>query len=161
MKRLFSFFLLLLVFSYSALSQITFTTTLPKYVQGLNGTNNNRTPYVFWGTVSGLTPGATYRYFNQMDTVGSPITNSGAGNPYLINMTSATITRTTGPSLATAGNYETFTASSTGEYSGWFMMENTGNVRFTPGKKLIPKLILNDGAGGTTIANRVADHPSY
>lgn len=157
MKRLFSFVLLFFIaFLYNAVAQITFTATLPKYVQGLNGTNNNRTPFVFWGTVSGLTPGATYRYFNQMDTVGGPITNSGAGNPYLINMTSATITRTTGPSFTTVGNYEEFTASSAGTYSGWFMLEPTGNVRFTPGKKLIPKIILNNGAGGTAIANRVA-----
>jgi hypothetical protein len=157
MKRVFNFLLLFFViFLSNALAQITFTTTLPKYVQGLNGTNNNRTPFVFWGTVSGLTPGATYRYFNQMDTVGSPIANSGAGNPYLINMGTATITRTTGPSLATAGNYEEFTTSSSGTYSGWFMLEPTGNIRFTPGKKLIPKIILNNGAGGTAIANRVA-----
>ncbi|MCS7028731.1 MAG: T9SS type A sorting domain-containing protein [Bacteroidia bacterium] len=139
-----------------ASAQITFVTKLPKYVQGVNGTNNNRTPFIFWGTVSGLTPGATYRYFNQMDTVGSPITVSGAGNPYLINMTSGTITRTTSPGMATAGNYEEFTASATGTYSGWFMLETTGNPRFTPGKKLIPKLMLNNGAGGTTIATRVA-----
>lgn len=157
MKRLFSLIVLLCAaFFYNATAQITFTTTLPKFIQGVNGTNNNRTPFVFWGTVSGLTPGATYRYFNQMDTVGSPITNSGAGNPYLINMTSASITRTTSPSMATTGNYEQFTASATGTYSGWFMVEPTGNVRFTPGKKLIPKLMLNDGAGGTTIATRVA-----
>ncbi len=157
MKYLLSFLALCCaIFVHNTIAQITFTTTLPKYIQGVNGTNNNRTPFVFWGTVSGLTPGATYRYFNQMDTVGSPITNSGAGNPYLINMGTATITRTTSPSMATPGSYEQFTASTTGEYSGWFMLESTGNIRFTPGKKLIPKLMLNDGAGGTTIATRVA-----
>ncbi|GCD76645.1 hypothetical protein JCM31826_01270 [Thermaurantimonas aggregans] len=53
---------------------------LPQYIQGINGTNNNRVPFVYRVTIDGLTPNATYRYFNQVVTSSDGATTNGAGN---------------------------------------------------------------------------------
>jgi len=37
---------------------------LPQYIQGVNGTNNNRLPYVFRASLNFLLPNSTYRYTN-------------------------------------------------------------------------------------------------
>lgn len=130
------------------------TVLLPEYIEGQNGTNSNRIPYAFRLRLTGLLPVATYRFTNQIVTSADAATTSGAGNCLFVSA-SGDFVRTTNPSLATAGNYGTFTTGADGSYEGWFATEPTGNARFVPGKYLFPRLALNDGASGTTIATRV------
>lgn len=56
---------------------------LPQYIQGLNGTNNNRTPYVFRVKIDNLLANATYRFINQIISSTDGPTTSGAGNVFL------------------------------------------------------------------------------
>ncbi|NUP88931.1 MAG: hypothetical protein HUU25_03815 [Candidatus Sumerlaeia bacterium] len=127
---------------------------VPQFIEGINGTNANRIPCAFRVTLSGLTPSATYRYFNQVVIGTDTATTNGAGNVIFVQ-TPGAWTRSTSPSLATAGNHAEFTADGSGEYMGWFVSEPTGNARFTPGNQVFFRIMLNDGAGGTTVAERV------
>jgi hypothetical protein len=131
---------------------------VPKYIG--SGTST-RLPYAYRATVSNLTPNATYRYFNQVALISPGTTDiglaqSGAGNPMLIDPTTSTFTYTTGPIFTTAGQYGQFTTDASGSFTGWFCFVNTGNARFTAGNILAPSLALNDGAGGTVVAKRLA-----
>lgn len=128
---------------------------VPQYMQGVNGTNNSRVPFWFWGQIVGLTPGATYHYYTTMDTLNATPTSNGAGNPYLLNTTTGTIRRTTNASMTNNAGYDSIVASNIGVIEGWFGVEPTGNGRFTPGTVLYPKIMLNNGAGGTTVATRL------
>ena len=126
---------------------------LPQYIQGLNGTNNNRTPYVFRVKIENLLPSATYRFINQIIISADGATTSGAGNPIFINPDS-TFTRSTSTSFTTVGQYSEFTTDANGTYVGWFISEPTGNAtRFIPGKYVFMRIRMNDGAGGTTAVN--------
>lgn len=155
MKKLYSLLAFACIFS-SVSAQITVTNSIvPQYTQGSSPTNNNRVPYYFWAELSGLTPGATYKYYTAMDTLGSSSTSNGAGNPLLINETSGTFRRTTNASLSNPANYDSLTASNTGTYMGWFGVEPTNNGRYTIGKHVHPQINMNNGAGGGSITNRV------
>ncbi len=124
---------------------------LPQYIQGLNGTNTNRVPFAFRATLTGLTASATYRYFPSIVSYGEDANNSGAGN--IIFADTTTFVRSTGPSLATAGNFGSFTTDSAGTYTGNFILEPSGSAtRFIPGNNLNVRIVLNNGAGGTTAA---------
>lgn len=148
--------LLLMLSAISGFSQITVSGgVVPQYVQGDNGTNNDRTPFWCWLDLTGLTPGATYRYYTVMDSLTASPTSNGAGNTYMVNMASGTVRRTANSSLSNSANYDSLVADSSGTYSGWFGIEPTGNGRYTAGNTLYVKLIMNNGAGGTSIANRV------
>ncbi|HTF03712.1 MAG TPA: T9SS type A sorting domain-containing protein [Bacteroidia bacterium] len=153
-KNAILFSLVLLALTGSA--QITVTSAIvPQYIQGNNGTNNNRTPFWCWVELSGLTPGGTYRYYTTMDSLNASPTSNGAGNSYLINSMSGTVRRTANVSLSNSAGYDSLLATNAGTYAGWIGCEPTGNGRFTPGTTLYPKLIVNNGAGGATVANRV------
>jgi hypothetical protein len=148
--------LLLLLSATVGFSQITVTNALvPQYVQGNNGTNNNRTPFWCWIELTGMTPGATYRYYTTMDSLNASPTSNGAGNPYMVNMLSGTVRRTSMATLNNSSGHDSIIATNAGTYAGWFGVEPTGNGRFTPGTTLYVKLIMNNGAGGTSVANRV------
>lgn len=139
-----------------AFSQITVTSAkVPAFMQGVNGTNNSRVSFWFWGELSGLTPGATYRFYTSMDSLTASPTSNGAGNPLLINMISSTVRRSTGATLSNFTGCDSILADGSGNYKGWFGVEPSGNARFTPGKTLYPKLVLNNGAGGTAVATRL------
>jgi PKD repeat protein len=153
-RKLLTAFALFLTVAISA--QITVTNAIvPHYIQGVNGTNNNRTPFYFWAELSGLTPNATYRFYTGMDTLGSSNTSNGAGNSLLINNTTGDFRRTTNVSLSNVAGHDSLTADSSGRFSGWFGVESTGNGRYTPGMMVHPQLNMNNGAGGTSVANRV------
>ncbi|GAB4133170.1 MAG: hypothetical protein Fur0041_05170 [Bacteroidia bacterium] len=155
MKKIFlSFFIATL--SLSAFAQISVVSAIvPNYMQGVNGTNNNRVPMWFWVELSGLTPSATYRYYTSVDTLNAAANSNGAGNAYLVNMVSGTIRRTANVSMTNAAGYDSLVANSNGVYKGWMGVEPTANGRFTPGNTVYPKIMMNNGAGGTTVATRI------
>lgn len=137
-------------------AQITVNNAIvPQYAQGNSTTNNGRTAIWNWISLSGLTPNATYRYYTTMDTANASPTSNGVGNTYFVNAASGTVRRTANTSMTSYGNYDSLTADSSGVYSGWFGCEPTGNGRFTPGNTIYPKIIMNNGNGGTSVANRV------
>jgi hypothetical protein len=150
------FFTVLLMSGFTASAQITFGQTfVPKFIEGNSPTNNERVPFWFWAEITGLTPGATYRFYSTMDTANASATSNGAGNPYLVNMTSQTVRRTTNASLSNSAGHDSLVAGNSGTYSGWFGVEPSGNARFAPGNTVYPKIILNNGAGGTSVATRL------
>lgn len=126
-----------------------------QYCQGASSTNNNRTPIWFWLDISGLAPNATYRYYASMDTLNSSPSTNGAGNCYLINKISGTIRRTSNVSMTNPLGYDSLLADSAGHYSFWFGVEPTGNGRYLPGTTIYPKIMLNNGAGGSTVMYRI------
>jgi len=125
------------------------TIILPKYIEGVNGTNSNRIPFAYRARLTGLLPDSTYRFYNQVVISSDTVIANGAGN-CIFTLATGGFVRTSNPSLATAGNYGTFTTNGTGAYEGWFITEPTGNKRFVPGKYVFVRITLNDGAGGTT-----------
>lgn len=127
---------------------------LPQYIEGVNGTNANRIPFAYRARITGLTINATYRYINQVVNSADAATTSGSGNCIFVPATGDFV-RATSPGLATAGTYGTFTTDAAGSYEGWFVTEPTGNARFVPGAYIYMRIILNDGAGGTTAALRL------
>lgn len=129
--------------------------TLPMYIQGMNGTNNNRVPFAFRATLSNLQPEATYRYYNKAVLTTDTPDYTGVGNTIFVN-SDGTFNRTTGTSLGTPGQYGEFLTTADGEYTGWFMMEPTGNERFTPGNELIMRIMLNDGNEGSTVVHHLS-----
>lgn len=125
---------------------------LPQYIQGVNGTNNNRITYAFRVAFNNLTPNATYRYINQAVNGSDAATSAGAGNPIYL-MPNGEYVRTTSTSFTTSGQYGEFTTDASGNYAGWFLMEPTGNARFTPGQEVMMRIRLNNGADGTSAAH--------
>ncbi len=148
--------LLLLASAASSIHAQTLTEVfLPQYIQGLNGTNNDRIPYAFRATLSGLTANATYNFFNGVVISSDASTSNGAGNCIFVTSSGSWV-RTSGVSLASAGNFGTFTTDGTGSYTGWFIVEPSGNAtRFIPGNQIFMRIMLNDGAGGTTVVTRL------
>lgn len=144
-----SFALLIFVLSSDVFSQTITEVILPQYIQGVNGTNNNRTPFVFRARLDGLIPNTTYRFINQIVISADGATTSGAGNCIFINPDS-TLLRTTNPSLSNPGAYGSFLTDATGSFTGWFISEPTSNARFTPGNFVFMRIRINDGAGGTS-----------
>ncbi len=137
--------------SSKTLGEVTLTTViLPQFMQGTNGTNNTRLPYAFRATISNLLPNSTYRFINQVVSQTDGPTAGGAGNP--IYATCYHFCRSTSPSLKNEGHYGEFVSDNNGEYSGWFIVEPSGNARFTPGNQVMMRLRLNDGKGGTSVA---------
>lgn len=122
---------------------------IPQYIQGLNGTNATRVPYAYWMSFSNLLPNATYRFINQVVSTTDAPTVNGAGNPVFVSV-SGNFYRSTSPNLGNEGGYGSFTTNSNGSYAGWFMIEPTGNARFTPGSDILFRIRLNDGNNGTT-----------
>ena len=123
---------------------------MPLYIQGNNGTNNDRVPVAVAAYIGVLEPNTTYRYTNQfVDDDDAPET-SGAGN--VIYTTPERFYRTTNPSLSTEGGYGEFTTDEEGIGFVWFINEPTANARFTPGNHVYLRIRLNDGHDGTSTA---------
>ena len=127
---------------------------LPIYIQGKDGTNNNRLPYAYRVTISNLTPNATYRYTNQVVSADDNANYDGVGNAIYVDC-DGDFARTTSCNLTDAGNYGEFTTDENGEYSGWFITEATGNSRFAPGNHVYMRIRINDGNEGTTAAYKL------
>jgi|GEM_PF-953449 len=124
---------------------------LPQFING-NFPGDNRIPFAFSATFTNLIPNATYRYINQAVVSSDLPTANGAGNPIFVNL-NGNFYRSTGPSFTSPGNYGEFTTGANGSYTGWFIIETTGNERFAPGNEVFMRIRINNGAGGTAIAN--------
>ena len=124
---------------------------VPKYI--CSGTST-RLPYVFRAQLTNLQPNKKYRYYTQVcrytDFGG---TNSGAGNPVLIN--GSNYRYTTNPGLTNSAGYDSLTTNASGTYTGWFGFVHTGNARFTAGNYIIPTITL-DSAGSGSVKYRFA-----
>ncbi|MBC7920856.1 MAG: CotH kinase family protein, partial [Ferruginibacter sp.] len=120
---------------------------VPRFVQGKNGINAGRVPFAFRVAFNNLNANARYRYFNQMVSPLDAITANGSGNVVFTNAPESR--RTADVSTNQPGQYGEFTTDGNGAYAGWFVTEPTGNNRFTPGKELRVRLVLNDGGGGS------------
>ncbi|MBC7642429.1 MAG: hypothetical protein H7174_08865, partial [Flavobacterium sp.] len=144
------------------LTQAGFTgITVPQF---LAAGNTTRMPVIFRASLTGLTANTAYKYYCQGVTNASTggavldfgTTNSGAGNPILINGAGTAIVNTSAPSLATSGTTcETFTTDASGNYTGWFGFLNSGNARFTAGNIVYPSITFGL-ASGTTVGFRRA-----
>lgn len=129
----------------------TISAAMPLYIQGNNGSNNNRVPVAIQVTLLNLEPNTTYRYTNQLVDGNDGPETAGAGNVIYVN--SDGFYRTTSPSLETEGSYGEFTTSANGSQIVWFMNEPTANARFTPGNHVYLRIRINDGHDGTEVAN--------
>lgn len=133
---------------------------LPQFIEGATPFNNNRVPMAFHASLSNLLPSSTYKYYNKVVSGSDGPEYNGAGNVIFVDPASGTFTRTTSPSLTTAGQHGELTTDAEGNWSGWFMTEPTGNARFKPGNEIYMRIMLNDGAGGTTEATRLTSAES-
>ncbi len=134
------------------LTEVHLPQTLVGHVVGTT-THTSRVPYAFRVTLSGLTPSATYRYINQAILPADAVTTGNAVGNAIYPVAAGGFVRSGGPSLSSAGNYGTLVADATGNYTGWFILEPTGNVKFEAGKLLRMAIFLNNGSGGTAVAN--------
>ena len=122
---------------------------LPHYIQGNNGSNNNRVPVATFLCLQNLEPNTTYRYTNQFVVSDDGPETAGAGNVIYANLDG--FYRSTSPSLGTEGGYGEFTTNWDGVAYVWFVNEPTANARFTPGNHVYLRIRLNDGHDGTTV----------
>jgi hypothetical protein len=124
--------------------------------QHMSSGTSTRLPFSYRATVSNLSPSTTYRYFtNAAISTDFGGVNPGAGNPLFINSSGSTFTYSTSASLTSAGNYSTFTTDTSGIYTGWFSVVNTGNARFTGGNTVYPTIAIGDDITGATVALRI------
>ena len=122
---------------------------MPLYIQGNNGSNNNRVPMAAPVQFANFEPNTTYRYTNQFVVSDDGPETAGAGNVIYANPEG--FYRSTSPSLATEGGYGEFSTNDEGYALVWLMNEPTANARFTPGNQVYMRVRLNDGNEGTTV----------
>ena len=123
------------------------TALMPLYIQGNNGSNNNRVPMAAPVQFANLEPNTTYHYTNQFVDENDGPETAGAGNVIYANPEG--FYRSTSPSLATEGGYGEFTTDEEGHAAIWLMNEPTANARFTPGNHVYLRVRLNGGGDGT------------
>ncbi len=128
---------------------------VPAYIQSLGPVNDQRVPFAARIRINGLIPGATYRFANRMIAASDVPNSDGAGNMIFTSPAGSPFVRSIAEPAFSAADLHTghglLTADASGNYSGWFITEPTGNARFTPGATLYPLLLLNDGEGGTGV----------
>jgi len=126
----------------------------PLFMQGesTGGVNNNRLPDAMRIKLSGLQPDATYRYIHQAVMADDSPLKGGYGNPLFISE-SGNFTRVSSPDLSIPGQYGELTANGSGEYTGWFGLEPTGDSHFSSGNDLYLRFRLNDGNSGIKPVN--------
>ena len=125
---------------------------VPQYMEAANATT--RLPAVFRATLTGLTPSATYLYWPSGVISTDAANNNGAGNPLFMDDTYTFYTTSTGFTTV-GGTCSQFTTDGSGSYTGWFGLVGTGNARFTAGNTIYLRIMLNNGAGGTTVVTRL------
>lgn len=149
MKRIFTILIFLTLFKTGwAQPHIAEEVLLPLYVQGYGDivtSNDLKVPYACRLKISGLTPGATYRYHNRFIDA-----NRSVSGYYTLAKESGFV-RVTNPSLSNAARYGVFTADLQGNFIGWFISE-VSNASVGQVQVLIR---LNDGADGTLVAHEL------
>jgi hypothetical protein len=153
MRKVFLAVLGLLLTAGSALAATGLTELIvPQYMEAAN--SSTRLPAMFRVTLTDLTPGATYRYWMGAVIATDAATANGAGNPLFMDDSYTFYTTSTG--MATPGSTcSQLTADAAGSYTGWMGLVGTANARFTAGNTVYLRVMLNDGAGGTTVATRL------
>jgi hypothetical protein len=125
---------------------------MPSVIQGAYPSNNLRVPHASLLRIEGLLPSATYRYANQIVTDDDTPETEGAGNMIFATGNAGPFVRSTESPRFLPGDLNVrhgeFTTGPDGSHTGWFVIEPTGNLRFTPGNIVRPRILLNDGAGG-------------
>jgi Lamin Tail Domain len=133
------------------LAQINFTSESTPLYMG-SGTTT-RIPVLFYATVSNLLPNTVYKYYTQ-GAINTDLStsNSGAGNPILIDYTAGPITYaySSSPSLNTAGGYGKFRTDATGRFTGTFGFVHSGNARYVAGASIYPTITLAEEMATTT-----------
>ena len=122
---------------------------MPVYIQGNNGSNNNRVPVAAKTIILNFEPNTTYRYTNQLVVFTDGPETAGAGNVIYANENG--FYRSTSPNLSTEGDYGVFTTNEFGYAQFWCINEPTANARFTPGNYVRLRIRINDGHDGTTV----------
>ncbi|MCW1923130.1 lamin tail domain-containing protein [Luteolibacter arcticus] len=125
---------------------------MPSFIQGAYPANTLRVPHASLLRIDGLLPSATYRYAQQMVTDEDPPETDGAGNMIFATGNAGPFVRSTASPRFLPGDlgvrHGEFTTGADGSHTGWFVIEPTGNIRFTPGNAVRPRILLNDGNGG-------------
>lgn len=129
---------------------------VPQYALA-SGSADGRVPYAFRLTLSGLTASATYRYLTQAIKTTDALVSANIKGNSIFAIQSGVFVRAGTPSLSTAGSYDSFVASASGTYTGWFVLETTNSATtFPSGASIYPVVQLNDGTStGTTVASIV------
>jgi hypothetical protein len=156
MKRNYTVICLLLLAGAAKAQTIT-EVFFPKYIQGagtLNAADDRKVPFVCRMKLGGLTPNATYRYYNRFVDDPNNTTSIGVGG-YILVKDTGNFVRVTLASLSTPGRYGEFVADSTGSYTGWFANEVNSGTAFIPGTSLYFRVLLNNGAGSAAVAHRL------
>lgn len=138
-------------------SQTITEVLLPQYISAdgtVDPSDDVKVPFVCRLTLSGLTPNATYRYYNRFVTASSSGSSNGDGY-YIIVKPSGDFARVTTASLSTAGRYGELTTNASGSYTGWFAAEPSNAPAFVAGTPVFVRIALNNGAGGTSVATRI------
>lgn len=168
MKKIYVFFLLFvsIAFGYSqTVIPLLDEIILPKYA--VSGTaTNNRLHYVCRLKLSGLTNSAIYRYYvgatTSATTPGLPspgnfygISNDMTSSGYIVGYSSSKTvngTKLNGNEFSSSGRYYEFTTDASGNYEGWFSFVPSSNAVFNAGNNIYFYIHINNGSGGTTVA---------
>jgi hypothetical protein len=176
MKKIYTFCLSMLGFFLAANAQTVIPTedelVLPQYAYyGGTGVGvANRMPLVVRLKLTGLTPGATYRYFTGMSN-NAAATAQTPGNMYRINnglsvqgyghITGFAVTKAINSTElnfdemqtgTTPSRHARFNADANGNYTGWFACVPVGNAAQQPiGGDVYFYVQMNDGGSGTTL----------
>jgi hypothetical protein len=147
-----------LFFSVQNFAQSLVENQFPKYIQGVgsgNAADERKVPFACRMTINGLMPSTTYRAYNRFVT-DPTLSDNGQGNYIVVDPTTGVFTRVTSATFSVAGRYIEFTTSPTGSFTGWFIAEPTiATTHYAPGTQLYFRLLINNGAGGTSVATRV------
>ena len=126
---------------------------VPQVISGhaAGALHTERLPYAYRVTIGGLKPSTTYKYYNSAVSANAGTADAagyqGTGNPIYPDG-AGSFRRVVGNNLSSAGS--TLTTNAGGSYTGWFMLEPNGNDRFEAGDLVRMRIILNDGAGGSS-----------
>lgn len=125
---------------------------VPRYLQGSAPLDEARLPFAYRLRVSGLRPGATYRYANQVINSHEDMGQAGAGNMVFVKTDGGAFVRNTGSpdfqAEALGLGHGELVANNDGEYEGWFITESSEHSCFTPGNTVRMQLLLNNGRAG-------------
>lgn len=154
--RSFLIFIVAILLANVSFSQPTIEEVIfPRYIQAVaTGGTLARVPFVCRVTIKGLLASKQYSFYNKfVADPASTNTSNGEGNPIMVKTTGfkRVTSVSVSPSNANAG---LFTTDASGNYTGWFACESIASTAFTPGNNVYFRIMLNNGSGGLTVAQR-------